>query len=82
MYNLKLNKKEIDTILTALQDSNEKLEKRLSEMRCSYFDLPENLKHLWKDREVYERHIEVMLQETSRQIDEITKLEEKIENTL
>lgn len=82
MYDLELSKKEIDTILIALQDSIEKIEKRLSEMNCNYSELPDHLKHLWKDKEAYERHKEVIIQESSRQIDEITNLEEKIENIL
>ena len=82
MYDLELSKKEIDTILIALQDSIEKIGKRLSKMNCNYSELPDHLKHLWKDKEAYERHKEVIIQESSRQINEITNLEEKIENIL
>ena len=35
MYDIELSKKEIDTILIALQDSTEKLEKSISAMKCN-----------------------------------------------
>lgn len=82
MYDIELSKKEIDTILIALQDSTKKLEKSISAMKCNYLELPNCLKSLWKNKENYEKHKEIVIQESFKQIDEITKLEEKIENIL
>lgn len=82
MYNLELSKKEIQTILMAFKDSKEKLDKVSSNISCCYSDLPDNLKNFWRDRKSYKKYTDYTASICFNQIDEMTKLEEKIENIL
>ena len=82
MYNLELNKREIQTILMSFKDSEEKLNKVVENMRCCYSDLPDNFKTFWRDRKSYEKHTDYNIRRCFNQIDAINKLEGKIENIL
>lgn len=79
MYEIEINKKELDTILVALRDSKERLSQLISKLNCSYFDLPDNLKFLWRDKEAYQKYTDDAIKECLRQLKEINALEEKLE---
>ena len=82
MYNVELSKKEIQTILMAFKDSEEKLDKVVVNMRCCYSDLPDNFKTFWRDRKLYEKQTDYTANKCFKQIEAINKLEEKIEKIL
>ena len=82
MYNLELSKKEIQTILMAFKDSEEKLNKLVVNLRCDYSELSDNLKLFWRNREHYVKHTKNTIDRCFIQIDKMIKLEKKIENIL
>ena len=43
MYEIEISKKELDTIVVALRDSEERLREQCKTLHCSYFDLPDNM---------------------------------------
>ncbi len=82
MYDIEISKNELDIIFMALRDSKERLNQQTSKLSCSYSELPENLKFLWKDKEAYKEYADNSAKECFRQLDEISKLEEKLEKIL
>lgn len=79
MYEIEISKKELDTILIALRDSRERLTQQTTQLSCSYFDLPQNLKLLWRDKAAYDKYKDDAIHDCCRQIEEINELEEKLE---
>lgn len=79
MYNLEITKNELDTILVALRDSEERLRQQLTKLNFCYSDLPDNFKFMWKDKTSYEKYSEDAKKECFRQLKEISILQEKLE---
>lgn len=79
MYDLEINKKELDTIVVALRDSEERLRQQLTKLNCSYSDLPDNFKFMWKDKASYEKYTEDAKKDCCRQLEEISALQEKLD---
>lgn len=78
MFNIEVNKNELDTILIALRDSEERITRQMKHLKCNYSDLPPNLKFLWKDEKTYKEYSNNAIQECLKQLNEINKLREKI----
>lgn len=79
MYDVEISKKELGTIIMALGDSEERLRKILSNMRSSYFDLPNNMKFIWRNKKAYDRYTDDVTKVCCRQLDEVCDLQEKLE---
>lgn len=79
MYDLEINKKELDTIVVALRDSEERLRQQLTKLNCSYSDLPDNIKFMWKDKASYEKYSEDAKKDCFRQLKEISALRDKLD---
>lgn len=79
MYNVEISKKELDIIFIALRDSEERLHQQVCKLRCSYLDLPENLKFFWRNKKAYDNYADNSVKKCFKQLDAINKLEEKLE---
>lgn len=79
MYEIEISKKELDTIVVALRDSEERLREQCKTLHCSYFDLPDNMKFIWRDKKAYDKYTENAIKDCCRQLDEICALQEKLD---
>lgn len=82
MYKIQIKRQEIETILKAIRDSRERLNQQVLNLRSSYFNLPPNLKLLWRDELAYNKYKDDAIHACFRDIEEISKLEEKLEEIL
>lgn len=82
MYELEIDKKELDLINVALQDSKDRLLKQINEYKSKYLELPEHVKGLWNDEEAYKEYTESMIKECIRELNAIGDLEEKLEKII
>lgn len=82
MYEIEISKNELDTILMALKNTKERLTEQATQLSRSYYDLPPNLKFLWRDKVAYDKYKDDTIHECCRMVDDITKIEEKLEEQI
>ena len=81
-YLIKISKEEINILLTSLKDSQNQLTEILRVTSKSYYELAENEKFFWRNKNEYDQYIEVLRKNCCNQIDDEFKLQEKLENIL
>lgn len=81
-FEIKISKNEMETILMALRDSQDRLDEQLSAIHSSYWELPAKEKLFWRNKSAYDEYKNNFTKICCKQSEDAYKLEEKLKGIL